>query len=84
MADYLSRHPSPYSGAVIKSEQMFNGWFTINVVNEFVKGLDHANTAKGKKSTELISRANGQSDARTLEFTVSEQNDNVLQTAKVN
>ena len=49
MADYLSRHPSPFSGAVIKTEQMFNDWFTINVVNEFANDLEEAITAKGKK-----------------------------------
>ena len=49
MADYLSRHPFSYSGAVIQSEQMFNDWFTINVVNEFANNLDEAIMAKGKK-----------------------------------
>ena len=34
MADYLSRHPSEYEGAVAKAEELFNGWFTINVVDE--------------------------------------------------
>ena len=72
MADFLSRHPSPYSGAVIKSEQMFNDWFTINVVNEFAKDLDQAITVNGKNSTKMISGAIGQSEARTRVFTVSE------------
>ena len=84
MADYLSRHPSPFCGAVIKSEQMFNNWFTIIVVNKFAKDLDEAITAKGKKSTQMISGAISQSEARTHVFTVSEQNDSVLQTAKMN
>ena len=48
MADYLSRHPYAYSGAEIKSEQMFNYWFTINVVNDFAKKLNEAITAKRK------------------------------------
>ena len=84
MADYLSRHSSPYSGAVIKSEQMFNDWFTINVVNEFAKELDQATTAKVKKTTKRMSRAISQSEARTHVITVFEQNESVLQTTKVN
>ena len=31
MADYLSRHPSEYEGAVAKAEDLFNDWFTINL-----------------------------------------------------
>ena len=58
MADYLSCHPSPYSGAVIKSEQMFNDWFTINVVNEFANDLEEAIMAKGKKTTTFCSEPN--------------------------
>ena len=34
MADYLSRHPSEYEGAVAKAEDLFNDWFTINVLDE--------------------------------------------------
>ena len=34
MADYLSRHSSEYEGAVAKTEELFNDWFTINVVDE--------------------------------------------------
>ena len=60
---------------------MFDDWFTINVVNEFAKDLDQAITAKGKISTKTISGAISQSEARTRVFTVSEQNDSVLQTA---
>ena len=84
ISDCLSCHPSPYSGAVIKSEQMFNDWFTINVVKEFAKNLDQSITAKRKKSTKMISRATSQSEARTRVLTVSELNNSVLQTAKVN
>ena len=34
MADYLSRHPSEYEGSVAKAEELFNDWFTVNVVRE--------------------------------------------------
>ena len=36
LADYLSRHPSEYCGSTVKAEEMFNSWFTINVVDEIV------------------------------------------------
>ena len=80
MADYLSRHPSPYSGAVIKSEKMFNDWFTINVVNEFANDLEEAIMAKGKKAANFISEPISQSEV----FTVSKQNGSALLTAKTN
>ena len=34
MADYLSRHPSEYEGAVAKAEDLFKDWFTKNVLDE--------------------------------------------------
>ena len=34
MTDYLSRHPSEHEGAVAKAEEIFNDWFTINVVDD--------------------------------------------------
>ena len=34
LADYLSRHPSEYEGSVAKAEELFNDWFTVNVVKE--------------------------------------------------
>ena len=70
MADNLSRHPSPCSGAVIKSEQMFSDWFTINVANEFANDLEEDITAKGKKVTKFICGPISQSEARTKVFTV--------------
>ena len=39
MADYLSRHPSEYEGSVIKAEELFNDWFTVNVVKEITPQL---------------------------------------------
>ena len=46
--------------------------------------IDQAITAGGKHSTKMISGAISQSEARTRVFTVSEQNDSVLQAAEVN
>ena len=34
MAEYLSRHPSECEGSVAKAEELFNDWFTVNVVKE--------------------------------------------------
>ena len=39
LADYLSRHPFDYRGSTVKAEEMFNSWFTINVVDEIVPPL---------------------------------------------
>ena len=44
MADYLSRHPSNYEDASIQAEELFNDWFTVNVVKDVtpkVKGLEN-------------------------------------------
>ena len=41
ITDYLSRHPSPYEGTSVKAEQLFNEWFTVNVVEEFEKGFEN-------------------------------------------
>ena len=84
MADYLSRHPSPYSGAVIKSEQMFNDWFTINVVNEFENELEETIMRNAKKRTNFVSQPISQSESRTRVFTVSEQDASSLLNAKTN
>ena len=40
LADYLSRHQSEYCGSTVKAEEMFNSWFTINVVDEIVPPLN--------------------------------------------
>ena len=42
MADYLSRHPSPYEGNVVKAEELFNNWFTINVIDGITPTLNKA------------------------------------------
>ena len=34
MVDYLFRHPSQYQGSIIKAEEVFNKWFTIDLVKE--------------------------------------------------
>ena len=46
IADYLSPHPCPFNGAVIKHEQKVDDWFTINVVNKFPKDSYEVITAK--------------------------------------
>ena len=84
MADFLSRHPSPYNGAVIKSEQKFNDWFTINVVNEFANDSNDVIKARGKIATKMISGTISQSEARTRVFTDSQQNNSASQMPKIN
>ena len=39
MADYLSRHPSEFEGSEAKAEELFNDWFTVNVVKEITPEL---------------------------------------------
>ena len=46
MADYLSRHPSPYEGNVVKAEELFNNWFTINVIDGIKPTLNKAKRAE--------------------------------------
>ena len=50
LADYLSRHPSEYNGSILKAEELFNNWFTINVVKEIVPTLNR----KSAKENEPI------------------------------
>ena len=50
LADYLSRHPSEYNGSILKAEELFNNWFTINVVKETVPTLNR----KSAKENEPI------------------------------
>ena len=53
MADYRSRHPSPYEGKVVKAEEIFNNWFTINVIDGITPTLNKAkrtNVAKRIRS----------------------------------
>ena len=51
MADYLSRHPAHCSGSIIKSEEMFKDWFTINIVEEFTNRLERAVMVKKNEQT---------------------------------
>ena len=46
LADYLSRHPSEYESSSVKAEEMFNRWFTINVVDEIVLSLNRKVTSE--------------------------------------
>ena len=53
MADYLSRHPSEYEGAVAKAEDLFIDWFTINVSDEISPKLPQlVKSCKSIKSRE--------------------------------
>ena len=42
----ISRHPFHCNRTSIKSVEMFEDWFTINVVDEFTKGIDQTLLAK--------------------------------------
>ena len=57
MADYLSKHPSEYEGALGKWEHTFNDWFTINVVDKISPNLprlanprEHINLRESEKA----------------------------------
>ena len=53
MAEYLSRHPSEYEGSVAKAEELFNDWFTVNVVKEITPEMKRlANWRKPVRSQE--------------------------------
>ena len=51
LADYLSRHPSEYCGSTVKAEEMFNSWFTTNVVDEIVPPLNRKLANKNEPIT---------------------------------
>ena len=61
MADYLSRHPSPSEGSIIKSEQLLNDWRTVIVVNDFETALGGANVSKCERPIKSEKAANSQS-----------------------
>ena len=67
MAGYLSRHPSPYEGNVEKVEEMFNKWFTFNVINEIKPTL---NKAKRTIESKLINSQNSEKELNTQVLTV--------------
>ena len=54
MADYLSRHPSEYEGAIAKAEELFKDWITRNVLNEI--SLKLARLADPRKPIKLRER----------------------------
>ena len=56
MADYLSRHLSPYEGNVVKAEEMFNNWFTINVIDGITPTLKKANRINVAKPNQIGER----------------------------
>ena len=67
MADYLSRHPSPYDGKVVKAEEMFNNWFTINVIDGITPTL---NKAKRTNVAKRIRSQIGEKELNTQVLTV--------------
>ena len=67
MADNLSRHPSPYEGNVVKAEEMFNNWFTINVIDGITSTL---NKAKRTNVPKPIRSLNGEKELNTQVLTV--------------
>ena len=65
MADYLSRHPSPYEGNVVKAEELFNNWFTINVIDGITPTLNKAKRAESAKPIKSQKR-NKESNTQVL------------------
>ena len=70
MADYLSRHPSPFEGSIIKSEYLFNDWFTINVVNEIENALSGRIVSKCERPIKYEKATCCQSEAENSVLTV--------------
>ena len=62
MADYLSRHPSEFEGSVAKAEELFNDWFTVNVVKEITPELkqlaDQRKPIRAQKSLKAEQKRN--------------------------
>ena len=67
MADFLSRHSSPYEGNVVKAEEMFNNWFTINVIDGITPTM---NKAKRTIVAKPIRSQNSEKELNTQVFTV--------------
>ena len=67
MADYLSRHPSPYEGNVVKAEELFNNWFNLNVIDGITPAL---NKAKRAESAKPIKSQNRNKESNTQVLTV--------------
>ena len=65
MAEYLSRHPSPYEGNVVKAEELFNNWFTINVIDGITPTLNKAMRAESAKPIKSQNR-NKESNTQVL------------------
>ena len=70
MADYLSRHPSQYEGSSIKSDEMFNNWFTINVVADVAPKSNEAVLANPNKPIRTQKAAAEEIEARNEILTV--------------
>ena len=54
MADYLLRHPSQYEQYVVKAEEKFKNWVTINVVDEFAPTLNKAKPIRMQESEKKL------------------------------
>ena len=80
MADYLSRHPSPYEGNVVEADELFNNWFTINVIDGFTPTL---NKAKRKNVAKPIRSQNGEKELNTQVLTVHAPVDKMNQSKQV-
>ena len=81
---YWHENNTIFSCFLSKKRDVETGFYNtlLTVASEFTKDLDEVITAKIMQTTKLISRAISQSEARTQVFTVSQQNDSVLQNAK--
>ena len=66
MADYLSRHPSEYEGSVAKAEELFNDWFTVNVVKEITPELKQLADQRKPIRTQESLKAEQRQNSRVL------------------
>ena len=79
MADYLSGHTFPYGGTIIKSEQMFNDQFTINVLGEFTNKVNETIRPKAQQPIGNDNNCNSESEATKTVLTVIKRNDSETQ-----
>ena len=81
MADYLSRHPSEYEGSVVKAEELFNDWFTVNVVKEITPQLKQLAEQRDPIRVQESLKAKQRVKSKVLSVHAPMQTNNALESA---
>ena len=82
MADYLSRHPSEYEGSVAKAEELFNDWFTVNVVKEITPELKQLADQRELIRAQERLKAKQRQNSRVLSVHAPMQTNSALESLK--